>query len=100
MSTASLTFLQERLVREAPNFDWKCEPLQQGCYLQGTNLPEQIEVRATHAGAPRQNTTFYLSGECLKRWGVDASATMICNEVTASAQKRGRGLDWDRLAEF
>lgn len=81
---------------------WTCAAARETAPLSGTNLPEQIEVRATQGGVPVRNSPFYLSGECLKRWGVDASATLICNEITPAAASRTRraGLDWDRLAEF
>ena len=102
MSSISLIFLEERLVREAPNLAWKCESHLQTCLLRGTDLPEQIVVRATLGGVPVRNSPFYLSGECLIRWGVDASAALICNELTPAALSlnRAAGLDWDRLAEF
>jgi hypothetical protein len=51
---------------------------------------------------PVKGSPFYLSGECLLRWGLDTSATLICNELTPArhvARHRAR-LDWDRLAEF
>jgi hypothetical protein len=102
MSTVSLNFLEQRLQREAPGLNWKCEPVQQAHLLNGTNLPEEIQVRATRGGVPVRGSPFYLSGECLVRWGVDASAALICNELSPSIQTRrhGAGLDWDRLAEI
>lgn len=102
MSTLSLNYLEERLVREAPALTWKCEPVRQASLLDGTNLPEQIQVRASRGGVPVKGSPFYLSGECLVRWGLDASAAMICNELTPNihAERHGAGLDWDRLAEI
>jgi hypothetical protein len=102
MSTLSLRYLEERLVREAPGLNWKCEPVRQASLLSGTNLPEEIQVRASRGGVPVKGSPFYLSGECLVRWGLDASATMICNEITPSVHstRHGAGLDWDRLAEI
>jgi hypothetical protein len=102
MSTLSLNYLEERLEREAPAINWKCEPVRQGSFLFGTNLPEEIQVRATRAGVPVKGSPFYLSGECLVRWGLDASAALICNELAPNihARRHGAGLDWDRLAEF
>jgi hypothetical protein len=102
MSTVTLRYLEERLKREAPALRWHCEPVQTGNLLQGTSLPEEIQIRATKEGIPVKESPFYLSGECLIRWGVDASATMICNEFTPSRtiSQRRVGLDWDRLAEF
>lgn len=102
MRTLTLSFLEERLIREAPNLNWKCESHREACLLSGTNLPEQIVVRATQGGVPVRNSPFYLSGECLIRWGVDASASLICNELTPATVSltRTAGLDWDRLAEI
>lgn len=97
MSTLSLRFLEERLVREAPALNWICKPLRTGAFLEGTNLPEGIVISASQGGVPLKGSPFYLSGECLRRWGVDASATMICNELTPDHRS---GSDWDRLAEL
>jgi hypothetical protein len=102
MSTMSLDYLEQRLEREAPGFRWKCEPVRQNSLLSGTNLPEEIQVRATRGGIPVKGSPFYLSGECLMRWGLDASAALICNELTPNihVRRHGAGLDWDRLAEI
>jgi hypothetical protein len=104
MSTISLRYLQERLNREAPAISWLCRPVQDTHCVHGTNLPEEIEVIAARNGEASPETSFFLSGQCLIRWGVDASATMICNEVTptftTAAASQRRGMDWDRLAEF
>lgn len=102
MSTTSLRHLEDRLRHEAPAFTWECEPVTTNALLAGTNLPEEIQIRATKEGEPVKGSPVYLSGECLLRWGMDASAAMICNEITLtlhSPQPRS-GLDWDRLAEF
>ena len=101
MKTISLHFLEQRLNQEAPALDWKCEPVTPQ-KLEGTMLPEEIQVRATQRGVPVKGSPFYLSGECLIRWGLDRSASLICNELTPSTQpsRRHGGLDWDRLAEF
>jgi hypothetical protein len=102
MSTVTLRYLEEKLNRETPALRWHCEPGTTGNLLEGTNLPEEIQVRATRGGIPIKENPFYLSGECLIRWGLDASASMICNEYAphmATANPRP-GLDWDRLAEF
>ncbi len=71
-------------------------------YLAGTSLPEEIQIRASKEGVPVKGSPFYLSGECLLRWGMDTSATLICNELTpnAHAQSHRSSLDWDRLAEI
>jgi hypothetical protein len=102
MSTVTLRYLEERLNREAPGLRWHCEPLSTKSVVEGTSLPQQIQVRASREGIPVGGSPFYLSGECLIRWGVDASASMICNELTpkVAAQQRVNGLDWDRLAEL
>lgn len=102
MSTLSLRFLEERLSREAPAINWSCEPVTSEQCVAGTNLPEEIQVRASREGVPVTGSPFYLSGQCLIRWGVDASATLICNELTPSmiASRRGNTMDWDRLAEI
>jgi len=98
----SLRYLEDRLNREAPALSWLCRPVQDTHCLHGTNLPEEIEVIAAKEGSPVKGSPFYLSGQCLIRWGVDASATMICNELTPtiSAAHHRSGMDWDRLAEF
>lgn len=71
-------------------------------FLEGTNLPQEIQVRASKEGVPVKGSPFYLSGECLMRWGMDASASLICNELTPKvhAKSHRSALDWDRLAEF
>ena len=101
MRTISLHYLEDRLNREAPALDWTCEPVT-GHQVAGTSLPEEIQVRASREGVPVKGSPFYLSGECLLRWGLDRSATLICNELTPSihASRHSAGLDWDRLAEF
>lgn len=80
---------------------WKCEPVTDG-QVAGTSLPEEIQVQASHEGVPVKGSPFYLSGECLLRWGLDRSASLICNELTPSihSSHHTAGLDWDRLAEF
>ena len=102
MTTMTLRYLEERLHREAPALNWKCEPVKLDHYLPGTSLPAEIQVRASSEGVPVKGSPFYLSGECLLRWGMDASASLICNELTPSmhAQNHRSGLDWDRLAEI
>ncbi|MGV3771887.1 MAG: hypothetical protein ACO1QB_03235 [Verrucomicrobiales bacterium] len=102
MSTISLRYLEDRLNREAPALSWQCRPVQDTHCLNGTNLPEEIEVIAAKEGSQVKGSPFYLSGQCLMRWGVDASASMICNELTPtiSSSPRRNGMDWDRLAEF
>ena len=102
MSTLSLRYLEERLDREAPGLKWECEPVHPADETNGMNLPEGIEIRATREGVPVSGSPFYLSGQCLKRWGLDASAAMICNELRPHGRwPRGNaGLDWDRLAEI
>lgn len=102
MTTLTLRHLEERLNREAPALNWRCEPVPDQPKLAGTSLPEEIQIRATREGVPVKGSPFYLSGECLLRWGVDASATMICNELRPNihAARHRSGMDWDRLAEF
>jgi len=100
MSTVSLSFLEDRLSREAPAIRWSCEPVASTQCVAGTTLPEEIEVRASRGGVPLKGSPFYLSGECLLRWGLEASATLICNELSPAHSRRIRGQDWDRLAEF
>lgn len=101
MRTISLRFLEERLNREAPALNWRCESVTSQ-EVAGTSLPEEIQVRASREGVPLKGSPFYLSGECLLRWGLDRSASLICNELTPGigAKRHGAGLDWDRLAEF
>jgi hypothetical protein len=94
MSTLSLHGLEERLVREAPGFNWICEAVSHSGPLNGTNIPQEIQVRATRKGVPVKGSPFYLSGECLVRWGFDTSAALICNELTPKSHPHG-----DRLAE-
>jgi hypothetical protein len=101
MSTVSLRFLEERLNREAPAIRWSCEPVPSTDNLAGTSLPQEIQVRASREGVPVKGSPFYLSGECLLRWGLDTSANLICNELSPiRAHRRGIGMDWDRLAEI
>ncbi len=67
----------------------------------GTSLPQEIQVRASREGVPVKGSPFYLSGECLLRWGLDTSANLICNELSPMhAHHRRVGMDWDRLAEI
>ena len=103
MSTISLRNLQERLNREAPGLQWECD---RGTRSQstggGAEAMTRIEVRASKQGVPVKGSPFYLSSECLARWGADASAALICNELAAGAGTsihRSR-VDWDRLAEI
>ena len=101
MSTVNLRFLEDRLNREAPAFRWSCEPVASTHNVDGTNLPQEIQVRASKEGVPVKGSPFYLSGECLLRWGLDASANIICNELgPIQAAQRRTGMDWDRLAEI
>jgi hypothetical protein len=101
MSTVSLRFLEDRLNREAPAFRWRCEPVSSAKHLDGSSLPQEIQVLASKEGVPVKGSPFYLSGECLLRWGLDASANMICNELgPIQAARRRIGMDWDRLAEI
>jgi hypothetical protein len=101
MSTVSLRFLEDRLNREAPAIRWRCEPVSSGLNIAGTSLPQEIQVRASKEGVPVKGSPFYLSGECLLRWGLDASANLICNELgPVHAARQRTGMDWDRLAEI
>jgi len=101
MSTVSLRFLEDRLNREAPAIHWRCEPVPTAHNLPGTTLPQEIQVEASKEGIPVKGSPFYLSGECLLRWGLEASANMICNELSPIQSARRRtGMDWDRLAEI
>ena len=101
MSTVSLRYLEDRLNREAPAIRWSCEPVASTQCVAGTTLPEEIQVRASREGVPVKGSPFYLSGECLMRWGLDTSANIICNELTPiQAARRRVGTDWDRLAEI
>ena len=101
MSTISLRFLEDRLNQEAPALRWSCEPVTENA-LAGTTLHEEIQVRASRGGVPVRGSPFYLSGECLLRWGLERSASLICNELTPSihASRHLVGMDWDRLAEI
>ena len=101
MSTISLRFLEDRLSQEAPAINWECEPVTDN-QVPGTSLPEEIQVRASREGAPVKGSPFYLSGECLLRWGLERSASLICNELTPNihASRHSIGMDWDRLAEI
>ena len=102
MRSPTLTFLEEKLRNEAPAISWHCEPATSGRAVPGTNLPEEIEVRASREGKPVKGSPYVLSGESLLRWGVDASAMLICKQLTpnALAMRMRAGLDWDRLAEI
>lgn len=102
MSTVTLRYLEEKLNRETPALRWSCEPVSTTNLVNGTSLPEEILVRAVKEGIPVKGSAFYLSGECLLRWGVDRSAAVICNEMTPAmaAPPQRSGADWDRLAEF
>ena len=101
MSTVTLRFLEEKLNREAPALRWSCEPVARTDNVAGTSLPQEIQVRASREGVPVKGSPFYLSGECLLRWGLDTSANLICNELSPMhAHHRRVGMDWDRLAEI
>lgn len=100
MSTITLRYLEERLNREAPALDWSCLPVAKDQLL-GTTLPTEIQISASRNGIPVKGSPVYLSGECLVRWGLDASANLICNEVTPNifASQHRAGIDWDRLKD-
>ena len=100
MSTVSLRYLEDRLNREAPSLHWTCEPVSSAQCVAGTSLPEEIQIRASQEGVPVKGTPFYLSGECLLRWGLDASANLIYNELSPFHARRLAGRDWERLAEI
>jgi hypothetical protein len=101
MRSVSLRYLEDRLNREAPALHWSCEPGSRTECVAGTSLPQEIQVRASKEGVPVKGSPFYLSGECLLRWGLDASANLICNELSPiHAAQRRSGMDWDRLAEI
>jgi hypothetical protein len=102
MSAQTLRSLEERLAHEAPAIHWSCEPVISAQYIDGTDLPAEIQVRASKQGIPVKGSPFILSGECLKRWGVDTSANLICNELTPVMHTVAprSGMDWDRLAEI
>jgi hypothetical protein len=102
MSTVSLRYLEDRLNREAPAYDWKCEPVTSTECVAGTNVPQEIQVLATKEGVPVKGSPFFLSGECLVRWGLDTSASLICNELAPQLRNaRSRtGMEWDRLSEI
>jgi hypothetical protein len=99
MSTLSLRYLEDRLNREAPTIRWTCEPVPNAQCLAGTSLPGEIKVRASKEGVPLKGSPLHVTGECLLRWGLDASASLICNELSPSHARR-LGQDWDRLAEI
>jgi hypothetical protein len=101
MSTPSLSYLEERLNREAPALKWSCEAVGPVHCVAGTALPAEIQIRASKEGVPVKGSPFYLSGECLLRWGVAASANLICNELrpTVHARRHRVGSDWDRLSD-
>lgn len=100
MSTVSLRHLEDRLNREAPALRWSCEAIMSAQNIADSNVPEGIQVRASKEGVPVKGSPIYLSGECLRRWGLDASANMICNELSPFHARRIAGRDWDRLAEI
>lgn len=100
MSTVNLRYLEDRLNREAPAIRWSCEPATNSQCVAGTNLPEEFKVRASKEGVPLKGSPLHLSGECLLRWGLDASANLICNELSPFHARRLAGRDWDRLAEI
>ena len=87
-------------MREAPAIDWSCEAGPTTQCVAGTDLPTEIHVCASRQGVPVKGSPFYLSGECLKRWGVDTSANLICNELAPVLAFQRSGMDWDRLAEI
>jgi hypothetical protein len=102
MSTLTLRSLEEKLAQEAPAIHWSCEPVMSAQNVEGTDLPAEIQVRATRQGIPVQGSPFILSGESLKRWGVSTSANLICNELTPVMHTFAprTGMEWDRLAEI
>ena len=102
MISPSLRHLEERLQREVPSLEWECGPVPGTPLLCGTTLPEEIQISARSDGHSVKGSPFYISGECLLRWGIDASATLISNELTPSvhANHHRMAMDWDRLAEI
>lgn len=102
MSKKTLRHLEERLRWEAPSLEWECGPVPGTPILAGTRLPEEVQICAWNGGIPVKGSPFYISGECLLRWGFDASVTLICNELTPGlhAHSDRTGMDWDRLAEI
>ena len=101
MSTQTLRSLEERLSREVPAISWHCEAGTSTQCVAGTDLPVEIHVLASKQGVPVKGSPFHLSGECLKRWGIDASANAICNELgtVMHSVRRRNDMDWDRLSE-
>jgi hypothetical protein len=99
MSSKSLQEFEARLHRELPGFTWQCMP-ENTPIVAGTDLPEGIEIRASREGSPIGNP-LYLSGNMLLRWGMDASARLVCNELSSAlyASKHGQK-PLDKLAEF
>lgn len=95
MSRICLRYLEVRLRREVPGVKWHCKPVLSAPMLAGTNLPVEIQVRATRRGSPVKGSPFYLNAECLVRWGLDTSATLILNELTPTihATQHRAGLD-------
>ena len=73
MSIVRLRYLEDRLNREAPALRWSCEPVSNTQCVAGTTLPQEVQVRASRGGVPVEGSPVYLSGECLLRWGLDAS---------------------------
>jgi len=98
MSGLSLQNFKDRLQFEIPAYQWECHGSDGGS---GEELPEGIEIVAFRDGSQVAGP-LHISGSMLKRWGLDATARMVFNEVkVAELATRGKlGLGWDRLAEY
>ncbi|MEW6156501.1 MAG: hypothetical protein AB1813_03675 [Verrucomicrobiota bacterium] len=92
--------LEDRLQRELPAFHWQCTPTLIHSSPEAVPICDEIEVRATRSGQDLPGSPFRFSTDLLHRWGVDASARLICNEVTPQPALHRQALGWDKLAEF
>jgi hypothetical protein len=98
----SLKSLEQRLTTEMPAFIWSCQPVDAASVLPSSQIPEQIEVTATRRDEPGAGNHWRFNGSMLFRWGIDATAKLICSEYPETLEtgmphvKPG----WDKLAEI
>jgi hypothetical protein len=98
----ALKQLEERLQREIPAFRWQCKPSRSAAADTGVEIPNEIEISASQSGLEVPGSPFRLSGNLLRRWGVDSTARLICHEFLPGIEpwQHRQVMEWDKLAEI
>lgn len=102
MPMYNLQMLEDVLRRQLPAFEWHCRAVNNSRFIPTTEIPEQIEVAATRDGTPVTIHPWHLSGHLLLRWGLDATAHLLCKEHVGrlNDQSTRTRLSWDKLSEL